>query len=63
LAWWHRLVIIVIQEADIRGPQPEAVLGKSVRLYLENKLKSKGLGHNSRGRVIALQGQDPEFNP
>jgi hypothetical protein len=42
-----------------------AHLGKvSIRPYLKNRLKAKGLGgHDSSGRVLALQVQGPEFNP
>jgi hypothetical protein len=34
----------VTQEAEVGESQSEASLGKSMRPYLENKIKAKGLG-------------------
>jgi hypothetical protein len=38
--------------------------GKSARLYLKNKTKSKkDWGYGSVGKALAYQTQDPKFNP
>jgi hypothetical protein len=37
--WWYTSVITSIWEAEVRGS-----LGKSIRPYLKNKQKEKGLG-------------------
>jgi hypothetical protein len=42
--WWYILVILATQEVKVGGSGSEASLGKSVKPYLKNKLKAKGLG-------------------
>jgi hypothetical protein len=40
-------VVLVTREAEVRGLGSKASMGKSVRPYLKNKLKTKGLGCDS----------------
>jgi hypothetical protein len=46
--WSHTLVVPATAEAQVR----EASLGWRTRPYLRNKLKAKGLGYGSSGRVF-----------
>jgi hypothetical protein len=52
-------------EAEIGGSGSETDPDKVLRKhYLKNKLKAKGLGHDSTGRVFTGQvWGSPEFNP
>jgi hypothetical protein len=50
--------ILATQEAEVGESLSKANLGKSTRPYLENKLKQKGWGHGSRGRVLGF-GSNP----
>jgi hypothetical protein len=42
-------VITATLEAEIGGSQSEATLDKSLRPYLKNKLRAKGLGVQLKG--------------
>jgi hypothetical protein len=42
-AWWQMAVIPATREAETRGSQSKASLGKSSRFQLKNKWKAKGL--------------------
>jgi hypothetical protein len=55
---WFIPIIPAIQEAEVGGSQSEASLGKSVRLYLKNKLKAK----EQVVRALEQQVQGSEFN-
>jgi hypothetical protein len=44
-----------IQELEVGRSQSEAGPGKSVRSYLKQKLKAKGLGNSSNSRALAWQ--------
>jgi hypothetical protein len=39
--WWHMHVVPATQEGEVGGSSSEAILDKSVRPYLKNKLKQK----------------------
>jgi hypothetical protein len=41
---WYMPVIPATQETGVGGSQSEASLGKSIRLFLKNKLKAKDWG-------------------
>jgi hypothetical protein len=40
-AWWFISVLSAMQKAEVGGSPSEDIPGKSMRLYLKNKLKQK----------------------
>jgi hypothetical protein len=48
LVWWFQPTISATQEAEVRGSQSKAHLGKSIRPYLKSKLTKKEIKYKMK---------------
>jgi hypothetical protein len=51
--WWYMPRIPATWEVKVRGPQVKASGAKLMKLYLKNKIQTKGTGYGSSSRTLA----------